>query len=256
MLSWVVISTQVCIFPCVAISHSLVLIFILLDDALLLRLAANKLKHLEAVQALIQLGADMHTQKCLNGGTILHEETTDAIIRELVHSGADCNALDKNWHAPLHMSAARGDLPCVLALLELGAKVDARDDKDQTPLFGATATVMETLVRHGANINAVDNTGATPLLYTVTLGRSPAVQELLKLGANTNIKDAGGRDLVSIAYTGNFYETVGVLASYGVSLDFIADKVSPPSSPIPSFPFPPIIIFIWQIARAKSNQPG
>ena len=65
---------------------------------------------------------------------------------------------------PLHLAAWNPDEPTDIAemlLLHGGAEVDARDDDQQTPLFGAASWghsgIVELLILYGAEVNACDN---------------------------------------------------------------------------------------------------
>ena len=75
-------------------------------------------------------------------------------------------------------------------LLEAGAKVDAKDRKDQTALMWAAAeghaAVVGMLVQSGADIHARLKSGFTPLLFAVREGRIDVVRRLLDAGVDVN----------------------------------------------------------------------
>ena len=48
----------------------------------------------------------------------------------------------------------------------------------------ASTTAVAVFVRHGANINTVDDDGDTPLITATALGHMNTVQQLLANGAN------------------------------------------------------------------------
>ena len=97
----------------------------------------------------------------------------------------------------LHRAAYRGcDAAEIETLLQkTGADPNARDDLGDTPLHDAAAgaqdpAVIRLLVRAGANINAKNRWNATPLHYAARHNRDPAVIEaLLAAGAKVGAED-------------------------------------------------------------------
>ncbi|KAK4186130.1 hypothetical protein QBC35DRAFT_554889, partial [Podospora australis] len=97
----------------------------------------------------------------------------------LLHSGLDINHYDKHGLTPLmafitHIS-------------------DDQDDKSKTLL-----TILETLIRSGARIEARNRRGETPLLIAARLGRKMALTTLLEHGANVNARNVDGRGVLQI----------------------------------------------------------
>lgn len=93
-------------------------------------------------------------------------------------------------------------------LLTAGADVDAKDDRGLTPLDWAIQTgrndVSELLVAHKANVKATDNRGWTPLHYAVIStghkGKLQLVALLLAKGADVDARDSHG--LTPLQWTG------------------------------------------------------
>ena len=94
-------------------------------------------------------------------------------------------------NSPLHIAVQKSDVQAVITLLETQAKIEARNSKGQTPLHGATNhKIVKDLVAAGADINAFDKNGNTPLHVMIMAGAVPAVQLLLQAGANVTLKNS------------------------------------------------------------------
>jgi hypothetical protein len=120
-----------------------------------------------------------------------------------------------DWTA-LHLAGFRaqglrpaGRADVVEYLLSQGANIEARDAVGRTPLMCAAMqgndAVARVLIAHGANMNAVDNTGRTPLNWAIW-GENPAIIAMLRdRGANQgNSASFGlsGTDLLQAAGAG------------------------------------------------------
>jgi serine/threonine-protein phosphatase 6 regulatory ankyrin repeat subunit B len=88
---------------------------------------------------------------------------------------------------------SRGDVLAVNRLLARNPQlVRARENKrGLTPLHVAAAyghlPVVQTLLKHGAEVNAKDHMGSTPLFYAVGRDQISVARELLSHGADVNI---------------------------------------------------------------------
>ena len=177
-------------------------------------------------QVLLDAGADVNALSGL-GRTPLHEaaagNSNPAVIELIVGAGADVNALESNGFTPLHAAAWYNPHPEIAtALIAAGADVNARDGEgyvpsgrvanDRTPLFMAAdrgggfgihflgdpgpplhnATVIEALVRAGADLDQTDNTGRTPL-HAAAQTHPEVFPLLLRLGADPNARDENGK---------------------------------------------------------------
>ncbi len=111
--------------------------------------------------------------------------------------------------SPLIAAASRGDLEMVKALVQGGALVNQRDEKDFTALLRALqkkdeAVAEVLLAQPGINLNAQGSTGVTALMSYVNLRREEVVEKLLSGGADVNLQDADGDTALHYAsQTGN-----------------------------------------------------
>ena len=90
-------------------------------------------------------------------------------IRQWPGRGAGVNVRDSNGNTPLHLAAYRGYVPEANALIEQGADVNATNRAGATPLLYGTGseTLTRTLLEHGANPNIASLQERTPLMAAV-----------------------------------------------------------------------------------------
>ena len=85
-------------------------------------------------------------------------------------------------------------------LIDKGAEVDARDDRGFTPLRYAAGSsadpeVLRTLIRAGANVNATSRNGGTPLFSAAATNENPEIfTVLINAGAKLNTRLARSGD--------------------------------------------------------------
>ena len=105
---------------------------------------------------------------------------TERIVRLLVQHGADVNAADGVKRCtPLHMAARRGFIETAGALLDCGADIEALDSLGETPLRRAVncnkTGVAALFLSRGADRHSWGRRGLTPLLAA----RSEAMKRVL-----------------------------------------------------------------------------
>ncbi len=97
----------------------------------------------------------------------------------------------------LHIVTNRRDLTWMQFLIAKGANVNARDAKGITPLVSAVnanfAEGVELLLGKGARLDDSNNAGETPLITAVHNRNVPVLRLLLKAGADPDRADNSGR---------------------------------------------------------------
>jgi ankyrin repeat protein len=103
------------------------------------------------------------------------------------------------WTA-LHLAAAFGTPMSAAALIFCGAKVDAVSNNPQRnqPLhaalaIGRSSSTIELLIAHGADVNAVQTGGFTPIFSAATANRGDLAELLVNHGADLRHKTDEGK---------------------------------------------------------------
>lgn len=123
--------------------------------------------------------------------------------RALLAHGADPNVANAAGRSALHNAAAQGNPPLVSALLAHGADVHQRSFEGKTPLqvvgaYGVTEeedvllAITHALVDAGADVDARDSYGRTPVSLCCFDTHSPVARALLQRGADVSVPDARG----------------------------------------------------------------
>lgn len=186
-----------------------------------LQIVAGSYHSVETEQALwnlLQHGADVNKHDS-HGETALHLATRSgdnvARMMKLLKHGADPNACNHAGETALHTATATVCedneyswlLPRPMETLELllcnGAEVDAADNNGNTPLILAAEkglTVMLTiLLEHGASTAACNKRGMNALHFAVQRGNAYMVKTLLVHGADSAIETPSSSDVMSLA---------------------------------------------------------
>ena len=102
---------------------------------------------------------------------------------------------------------AQGDFETVKQLVAQGADVNARDQNGVTPLMSAASggqtEIASFLISKGADVNSKNKSGFTPLICAAMSGNQQVVQLLIDKGADVNAKDKEG---YTAAYYASMYQ--------------------------------------------------
>jgi ankyrin repeat protein len=127
-------------------------------------------------------------------------------IKKLLNTGTDINIRAKTGYTdmicsgstPLHVaSRSRVNIEVLTYLLEQGANMEARNERGHTPLHIAvkygTIEHVNVLLRAGAKMNVHDSQGKTPLHFASHKGDIASLEALLHAGADPEARDRKGR---------------------------------------------------------------
>ena len=109
-------------------------------------------------------------------------------------AGAASAAMSDEEFLELCMNGTREE---VASAIKAGANMNAADEDNWTVLHCAALgnenpSVLEILIENGANVNAKDNGGNTPLILAVAGGKPKNILLLLDRGADAGIPDNEG----------------------------------------------------------------
>jgi len=137
----------------------------------------------------------------------------DVAVKLLLERGANPSRPDQSMKTPLHWSIG-GE--CILLLLQYDAEVYAKDDDGRTALnYVASnrddATFVDTLVKFNADIESEDNEGWRPLHWAAHKNQPATLDRLLYHGADKNATDKLGRSPLHLAILRNCHEVLKIL---------------------------------------------
>ena len=128
-------------------------------------------------------------------------------LQGLVHSSEAANTANGLKVTPLHYAALYGSSEALAFLLEQGANPNARNQAGATPLVYAAWSFERTrlLVEHGAVVNIATKQGITPLLVaSAAQGNADTLRYLLDKGADLRARTGDGDDaLIRAAWSGD-----------------------------------------------------
>ncbi|MBX3404786.1 MAG: ankyrin repeat domain-containing protein [Phycisphaeraceae bacterium] len=156
-------------------------------------------------------------------------------VKAALASGADVNGTLPEGAAPasragmtaLMVACFEGSEGCVAALLDAGARTDARAADGRTALIFAAgwggAGCVERLLAKGAAPDARAADGMTALMFAAARGDVESVRALLSAGARVDERNKWRQTALMAAARNGSIEKVGALLEAGASVD-LADQ--------------------------------
>eukprot|EP01119_Soliformovum_irregulare_P019396 TRINITY_DN6129_c0_g1_i1.p1 TRINITY_DN6129_c0_g1~~TRINITY_DN6129_c0_g1_i1.p1 ORF type:complete len:454 (+),score=86.18 TRINITY_DN6129_c0_g1_i1:63-1424(+) len=159
-----------------------------------------------------------------------------SVVQYLLQQGSDYNTQDKSGWMSLHAAAYARNHDIFLLLLEKPEiKVGTENADKNTPLHYMARTpfdsdnlhILDILIRKGANINAQNNNGETPLHLACWKGRTEFVSLLISRKADVNLQNDHGETPLHWAARIAIKEMVDVLLAAGADPDVKGTDGSP-----------------------------
>ncbi len=124
----------------------------------------------------------------------------------LLAAGANPNVYGEKGRTVLHTATwFHVDTTMIKSLLIAGADVNAHDNDGITPLMNVVQfahnnaqEAIELLLNAGADINARDIRGRTPLMHASIEGKADSIRVLIKLGAKVELNDCDDNTAVQL----------------------------------------------------------
>uniref|UniRef100_A0A3P8RN61 Ankyrin repeat domain 61 n=1 Tax=Amphiprion percula TaxID=161767 RepID=A0A3P8RN61_AMPPE len=166
----------------------------------------------DCLRTLCEHGVNINAKVMKSHQTALHLSVrykTLSAVQILVSYGADVNAVDSSGMTPLHMAAGILHKGIIACLIRQGADINmvcihsgntplhlaavAMTTKSTKTLEDGISCISE-LLESGAEPNAVNKAGMTPLQETCSMGNKELVDLLLRYGASINKLSKAGEN--------------------------------------------------------------
>lgn len=196
----------------------------------------------EIAKILVDKGADVN-EKNNKGETPLYqlvkfrscssEKDEMEMLAFLIEKGAKVDEKANNGKTALHeaVSFVAIDTQMEKTLIELGnADLEVKNNLGLTPFTVAAylekVDAMEILAEKGANVDARNNNGYTPLQELARTGiYHESMQMLIRLGAKVDVRDSQGNTALHLAAMNGTEETVKILINHGADVDATAQGI-------------------------------
>ena len=178
-----------------------------------------------AVRALLSKKPNLN-ERDAHGRTALHVSAYGGhrdVMRLLVGTGADPNALEQDRYDIVTIAAVANDVPTLKLALELGGSAkNVTSRYDGTALIAAAhlghVEVVRRLIAAGAPLDHVNNLGWTALIESIVLGdggprHTETLRALVEAGANVNLAERDGQTPLALARRRGYSAMVKILES-------------------------------------------
>lgn len=140
-------------------------------------------------------------------------------VSAMLRSGVDPKQKDAKGNTALMISASRADAQSVEDLIAYGADVNAQNKQGMTPLLYAIRSnnrdiVQKVLLADDTDVNLSNVLGQSPLYWSAYMGDDIVVNALLTLGADYNKRTRNNQTALEIAKLNNRTKVVNVIEDF------------------------------------------
>lgn len=126
------------------------------------------------------------------------------MLNEFIQAGFDLNTQDSKGYTALTLAAYHGQKEMVERLIAAGADPCSQDHSGNTALMGAVfkgeLKIAKILMKTTCSPNQQNRAGQTASMYAALFQRKEILDDLIKNGANTQIKDARGNNVDNLSH--------------------------------------------------------
>lgn len=178
---------------------------------------------INTVEKILQSHSDRANERDPSGDTLLHMATRKGdqqMVNVLLQYGADVEAKNDRDETPLEIAACEGSASIMRTLLSKGAKI--RDPRMllRRAAWGGHVDVAQILLERGTEINVTAETQqggerSTPLHAAVIANRPDMVEFLVAHGADVNATDSVRRTPLHLAAESLYTQIAKTLLAHG-----------------------------------------
>jgi ankyrin repeat protein len=201
--------------------------------------------NLESFKILLENGAetkeDDKTKKTL---LHLAASKSDSVWLEtlLKLSNIDIESKDLEGCTPLHVAVSNKKIANVEILLKNGSAADSEDINGNTPLHLAVihsfAECLEIWKNHNLCLESKNLEGKTCLHLAAQLGNDTMLNTLITMGANMDAEDSKGRTPIKLAELNSKYDCIQILADSGAQIGSLSNPIQRNIHKIRNFAIP------------------
>jgi ankyrin repeat protein len=146
-------------------------------------------------------------------------------ITKLYEKGANLNTTDENGNTLLILAAEKGYLEIAKFLIQHKVAVNTKNKHGRSALLATSSPdVGRLLLDNGAEIEARNNNGWTPLMYSAIRNNTKMIKFLVQKGAFMNAQDRSGRTALMMLMDKGDREAIEFLLKSGADPNIIDSR--------------------------------
>ena len=178
----------------------------------------------EIVDVLIQNGADLKHKNEEGMDSLMQSvlENHLSTAKLLVAYGANVNTSNNYNASALFVAAENGYVEIAELLIQREAWLEQKEQEfGRNPLIQSVIfnhpSMVQLLLRHGANVNATDNNHQSALMFAAVNGHLQVAELLIQNGADLKQKDEDGNNSLMLSVMNNKLDMVKLLLEDGTA---------------------------------------